>query len=49
MKYEKVKRYYESGYWSAVMVRNAVAKGWITEAQFAQITGKAYETDGEAQ
>ena len=43
-KFEKVKRYYEKRYWSIDMVRNAVAKGWITESQFEEITGEAYES-----
>ena len=42
-KFEKVKRYYEKGYWTIDMVRNAVIKGWITAAQFEEITGEAYE------
>lgn len=33
-KFEKVKEYYERGFWTAEMVRNAVMKGWITEEEF---------------
>ena len=33
-KFEKVKEYYERGFWTAEMVRNAVIKGWITEEEF---------------
>ena len=46
--YEKVKRYYNtlkpdgSRMWSLAMVRNAVVKGWITEAEFEEITGESY-------
>ncbi|MCR5790377.1 MAG: XkdX family protein [Lachnospiraceae bacterium] len=48
-KYEIVKSYYEmyvnSGGkrgWSVAKVRNAVAKGWITEEEFEEITGEPY-------
>lgn len=40
--YEKVKGYYDGGYWNDVRVRNAVAKGWITESEFKEITGGDY-------
>ncbi len=36
-KFEKVKEYYESGYWTKAMVANAVVKGWITQEQYEQI------------
>lgn len=42
-KYEKVKYYYDNGYWSIQRVRDAVAKGWITVEQFEEITGEPYE------
>ncbi|WP_289782858.1 XkdX family protein [uncultured Phocaeicola sp.] len=41
-KYDTVKRYYSLKLWNDTKVRNAVVKGWITEAEFAEITGKAY-------
>ena len=41
-KYEKVLGFYKSGAWNEKQVRNAVAKGWITAAEFAEITGKEY-------
>ncbi|MCM1216883.1 MAG: XkdX family protein [Lachnospiraceae bacterium] len=41
-KYETVKRYYSLKLWDVTRVRNAVVKGWITEAEFAEITGEAY-------
>ena len=44
-KYETVKRYYDKGYWTLQMVRNAVAKGRITPEQFAEITGEAYTNE----
>ena len=42
-KYAKVKTYYDGGLWSIDKVRNAVVKGWITAAEFTEITGEAYE------
>ena len=41
-KFETVKKYYDMGFWSEAKVRNAVVKGWITEAEFQTITGKEY-------
>lgn len=38
-KFEKVKKYYESGFWNKLMVANAVVKGWITEDEYKEITG----------
>ena len=40
-RFEKVKGYYDKGYWTASMVRNAVIKGWITADEFVEITGEA--------
>ena len=40
--FEEVKEYYDSGRWSIERVRNAVIKGWITEAEFEEITGQPY-------
>ncbi|MBQ7548063.1 MAG: XkdX family protein [Clostridia bacterium] len=42
-KFEKVKYYYDHGFWSIDRVRNAVVKGWITAEQFKEITGEDYE------
>ena len=42
-KYDLVKSYYDSGLWKKKAVRNAVAKGWITAAEYEEITGEAYE------
>lgn len=42
-KYEKVKGYYDGGYWTRKMVDNAVVKGWITAEEYEAITGEAYE------
>lgn len=42
-KFEKVKAYYDRGVWTKDMVKNAVIKGWITEAEYGEITGEPYE------
>ena len=42
-KYEKVKGYYDNGYWTKKMVWNAVGKGWITPDEYTEITGEPYE------
>lgn len=41
-KFDTVMEYYDSGFWSVKKVRNAVVKGWITEAEFTEITGEPY-------
>lgn len=41
-KFEKVKKYYDSGLWNKTMVRNAVVKGWITVEEYTIITGEVY-------
>lgn len=46
-KFEKVKNYYETGRWNLEMVRNAVTKGWITAAEFEEITGEPFEDPEE--
>lgn len=40
--YNKVKTYYEEGFWNESKVRNAVVKGWITEEEFFDIVGIKY-------
>jgi uncharacterized XkdX family phage protein len=40
--YNKVKTYYVMKMWNETRVRNAVIMNWITEAEFEEITGKAY-------
>lgn len=42
-KFDKVKSYYDNGFWSEAKVHNAVAKGWITAAEYEEITGEPYE------
>ena len=34
---EKIKKWYEQGLWTAEMVRNAVAKGKLTEDEYNEI------------
>ena len=41
-RYELVKKYYESGLWNDMRVRNAVVKGWLTEAEYTELTGGKY-------
>lgn len=40
-KYETVLGYYMNGLWDINRVRNAVAKGWITSAEYTEITGQS--------
>jgi len=42
-KFELVKNYYDSGLWKKKAVRNAVSRGWITAAEYEEITGEIYE------
>ena len=41
-KYATVKNFYDNKNWSIARVRNAVKCGWITSAEFKEITGEAY-------
>lgn len=40
--FEKIKKYYDEGFWNETRVRNAVVKGWITKEEFTEITGIEY-------
>lgn len=40
--YTKIKRWYDSGFWSIKKVRDAVERNWITEEEFEEITGVEY-------
>ena len=41
--FEKVKYYYDNGLWNIDRVKKAVVKGWITEAEFKEITGEDFQ------
>jgi len=41
--YERIKRLYEEGRLDKQGVANAVERGWITPAQYQEITGEPYE------
>ncbi len=43
VKFELVKEYYDAGLWKKKAVRNAVARGWITKAEYEEITEEAYK------
>jgi uncharacterized XkdX family phage protein len=40
MSYELIKKNYERGLWTKLMVAKAVEKGVITAAQYEEITGE---------
>lgn len=42
--YAKIKKYYDAGFWTKSMVKNAVVKGKITEEEYERIVSKE---DGE--
>ncbi|MFA6778174.1 MAG: XkdX family protein [Paludibacteraceae bacterium] len=44
-KFEKVKAYFDKHLWTALQVRNAVTKAWITAEQYEEITGKVYAAE----
>jgi hypothetical protein len=35
--FDKIKKWYKQGLWNEIMVRNALSKGVITEAQLKEI------------
>ena len=43
--YEKIKGWYEAGWWTKCMVKDAVVKGKITADEYKEITGEDYVTD----
>ena len=43
--YTRIKRLYDTGKLTKDGVRNAVAKGWITEEQYAEIIGEEHNDD----
>lgn len=40
--FEKIKKYYEDGFWTKKMVKNAVVKGKITAEEYEEIVGEPY-------
>lgn len=42
MNFETIKKNFERGLWSAIMVKMAVRKGVITKEQYQEITGQTY-------
>ena len=42
MSYEKIKEYYDNGFWNKEQVHKAVEKGKITAEQYKEITGEEY-------
>ena len=43
--YKKIKGWYEAGWWTKWMVKNAVVKEKITEDEYKDITGEDYVID----
>lgn len=44
--FKKIKKYYDTGFWTKAMVRNVVGKKTgITAEEYEIITGEAYEQD----
>lgn len=41
--YDRIKFYYENGFWTKQMVKNAVRKGAISKDEYKEITGESYE------
>ena len=41
-KFETVKNYYNQKLWNDYRVRCAVDKGWITAAEYTEITGNTF-------
>ena len=42
-KFDKVKEWFDKGFWTLEMAKNAVVKEWITAAEFKEITGEKYK------
>ena len=43
--YPEIKEWYEAGYWTKTMVKNAVIKKRITADEYQTITGDDYVAD----
>ena len=46
--YPKIKDWYEAGWWTKKMVKNAVVKAKITVEEYKAITGEDYVAESEA-
>ena len=42
---EKVKKYFNSAFWTKKMVKDAVVKEKITPEEYKEITGEAYSAE----
>lgn len=42
-KFDKVKNYYDKGFWKENRVHKAVIKLWITAKEYEEIIGQPYE------
>ena len=42
MNFQLIKKNYDRGLWNKLMVKMAVRKGIITEAEYQEITGEVY-------
>lgn len=40
---KKAKYYYDSGFWTKTMLYNVTKKGWISQAEYEEITGESFE------
>lgn len=40
---EKAKYYYDSGFWNKTMLYNVTKKGWISQAEYEEITGESFD------
>lgn len=44
-KFDMIKSYYVRKLWSITRVYNVTVKGWITPAEFEEITGQPFEEE----
>lgn len=42
MNFNRIRKNYNSGLWSKIMVKNAVKAGFITTGEYRAITGEEY-------
>lgn len=43
--YDKIKKYYDNGFWSAKAVSHAVEHDWILPQEYEEIVGEPYVED----